>query len=72
MSAIPPATIDRLKADRIVDRLNAMEFVRILLNGPALQNKNGLVEGSRASPFVEWYSRQDIRKDSGGLVPQPC
>jgi hypothetical protein len=51
-------------ADSLQFQLNANEFVRILVNGVAFANQNGLVEGSRASDFVSWHSRMSVIKDA--------
>jgi hypothetical protein len=58
-------------SDRAELRYNFVEFVRVKLDGSVYNNVNGTndkpaVEGSRASPLVEWYALLDLVKDANG------
>ena len=54
--------------NRLIQRMNMLEFVRIRFDGVAFLNDNGRVEGSRSSGKYVWHSRLDIVNSVVGLV----
>lgn len=47
-----------------VTRNNFVEYTRVQLNKTAFANRNGLREGSRASPFVPWHYVDYLVRDA--------
>jgi hypothetical protein len=48
--------------DRVQIRMNALEFVRIILGADPTDTYGNGVHGSRASEFGQWYTRTDVNK----------